>query len=95
MEASTNLPILEAEEVICSGKYAYAKKKAAEQELFGFGVKAMNKHDFPKWIFKTSKDGYPFAFRNLRCVEGYHAAVRVGFDGVLVCVLYGRAGDCK
>ncbi|WP_190284972.1 hypothetical protein [Bacillus sp. S3] len=55
----------------------------------------MNKHDFPKWIFKTSKDGYPFAFRNLRCVEGYHAAVRVGFDGVLVCVLYGRAGDCK
>lgn len=34
MESETNTPIMEAEEVICCGKYAYAKKKTKEIDLF-------------------------------------------------------------
>lgn len=48
----------------------------------------MNKKDFPKWIFRTNK-GLTFAFRNLRCIEGFEVAVRVGPDGICV---FGKNG---
>lgn len=67
------------------------QKRNPRNRIFSvLGVKAVNKHDFPKWIFKTSKQGFPFAFRNLRCVDGFHAAVRVGFDGVCI---FGKNGQ--
>lgn len=43
---------------------------------------------FEKWIF-TEKDGFTYAYRNLRSIEGFKFAVRVGLDGV---ILFGKNG---
>ena len=43
---------------------------------------------FPKWKFKN-KTGLLYAFRNLRCIEGFQVAVRVGVDGVMI---FGKNG---
>ncbi|MFT9494374.1 MULTISPECIES: hypothetical protein [Bacillota] len=47
------------------------------------------RNKFPKWIFKERNDELA-AFKNLRCVEGFSFAVRVGYDGVSV---FGKNGE--
>ncbi len=41
------------------------------------------KSKFPNWIFKTRNE-MTVAFKDIRCVEGFKIAVRVGLDGVNV-----------
>lgn len=48
----------------------------------------MMNNQFPTWIFKN-KHGMPYAFKNLKSVEGFTVAVRVGWDGVCI---YGKNG---
>ncbi|MCS0824664.1 hypothetical protein NX029_11845 [Cytobacillus firmus] len=43
----------------------------------------------PKWLIKT-RGNFPYAFRDLRCKDGFNIAVRVGFDGVIA---YGKNGN--
>lgn len=47
------------------------------------------KNQFPKWIFRN-RNGITVAFKNLRSVEGFFVAARVGPDGLLV---FGKNGN--
>lgn len=44
---------------------------------------------YPDWIFRE-KDENIYAFKNVRCVEGFSVAIRIGLDGAVV---FGKNGN--
>lgn len=45
--------------------------------------------EYPEWVIREN-DEHIYAFKNVRCVEGFSIAIRIGFDRAVV---FGKNGN--